>query len=86
MNGIHEVTGSIPVWSTNSKALRLKIEIANPHRWPNHAAVWRELHLGYHERVIVPSSFAGDDRVARPLATRAYVLDVDAGAAVSWST
>jgi len=24
MNGIHEVTGSIPVWSTNSKLLILK--------------------------------------------------------------
>jgi hypothetical protein len=24
MNGIHEVTGSIPVWSTNSKSLILK--------------------------------------------------------------
>jgi len=23
MNGIHEVTGSIPVWSTNSKSLIL---------------------------------------------------------------
>jgi hypothetical protein len=30
MNGIHEVTGSIPVWSTISKSLILKDENRTP--------------------------------------------------------
>ena len=32
MNGIHEVTGSIPVWSTISKSLIQKTESADPLR------------------------------------------------------
>jgi len=35
MNGIHEVTGSIPVWSTNSKSLILNCLIAYPPRRSN---------------------------------------------------
>jgi|HubBroStandDraft_2_1064218.scaffolds.fasta_scaffold664120_2 hypothetical protein len=30
MNGIHEVTGSIPVWSTNFKSLILRDVIYEP--------------------------------------------------------
>ena len=38
VNGIHEVTGSIPVWSTISKSLILTAEISNPLRRSNRCA------------------------------------------------
>ena len=41
VNGIHEVTGSIPVWSTICNSLILKTEIANPLRRSNRCSCSR---------------------------------------------
>ncbi len=53
MNGIHEVTGSIPVWSTNLRSpvitRRLSAEAAQPRRWTSpliESYGWQARNLG----------------------------------------
>ena len=66
MNGIHEVTGSIPVWSTISKLLIPKDEIGHPHTVSRTACscVYAFVNLDCHRGFEADVPLAKDDLVA----------------------
>ena len=66
MNGIHEVTGSIPVWSTISKLLISKDGNRPPHTVSRtaRACVYAFVNLDIHRGFEADVSLAKDDLVA----------------------